>query len=361
MAAPGRAFARLATATAVLTVTLFGVGGLVRGTGSGLGCSAWPKCGPDRWLPYPNVQSIIEYAHRGVASIVIALVAIQAVAAWRGARGRRATFVASLLAVPLVLGQAALGGVVVLTELNPWWVTVHFAVAMTLVATIVVAAVDAWRPHIVEEGVAPRGFARLATVTAATTFLLLLVGTYVRATDSGLAFSDWPLMDGRLVPTLGGAATAMFLHRLVAAAAFLLVLWTCIRAWGQPRNVTLAGLAWGALILMVGQVIVGALQVVTRLASGTVALHVAMSAAIWAVLVALAIWARSLPSASASAWPCRGCSPTWWPACSSSSQSRSGSANTSRAAAIPRARWSALPCARWRCAWCSSALPTCCR
>ena len=298
--APTRGFARLATATAAATVTLFGVGGLVRGTGSGLGCSTWPKCGPDRWLPYPNVQSIIEYAHRGVAALVIALVAVQAVRAWRTARGRRTTLLASLLAVPLVLGQAALGGIVVLTDLNPWWVTVHFAVAMSLVAAVVVAAVDAWRPHVADAGVAPRGFARLALVTAGTTFLLLLVGTFVRATDSGLAFSDWPLMDGRLVPALGGAATAMFLHRVVAAVAFLLVLWTCIRAWGQPRNVTLAGLAWGALILMVGQVIVGALQVVTRLASGTVALHVAMSAAIWAVLVALAVWARSLPSASAS-------------------------------------------------------------
>ena len=68
-----RGFARLALATASLTVVLFGVGGLVRGTGSGLGCSHWPKCGPDRWLPYPNVESIIEYLHRGVAATVVVL------------------------------------------------------------------------------------------------------------------------------------------------------------------------------------------------------------------------------------------------------------------------------------------------
>ncbi|MFM8945073.1 MAG: heme o synthase [Actinomycetota bacterium] len=294
---PSRAFARLAAATAATTVTLFGVGGLVRGTGSGLGCSTWPKCGPDRWLPYPNAQSLIEYAHRSVAAVVITLVAIQAIAAWRSARARRTTLVASLLAVPLVLAQAGLGGVVVLTDLNPWWLTFHFAVAMSLVATVVVAAVDAWRLHVVDDDVAPRGFARLAAWTAGTTFLLLLVGTYVRATDSGLAFSDWPLMDGRLVPTLGGAATAMFLHRVVALAAFLLVLWTCIRAWMGERPRVLAALSWTALTLMVGQVLVGALQVVTRLAAGTVALHVAMSAAIWAVLVALAVWARGMRAA----------------------------------------------------------------
>ncbi|MFM7718793.1 MAG: heme o synthase [Actinomycetota bacterium] len=298
MASPGRPFARLATATAVLTVTLFGVGGLVRGTGSGLGCSTWPKCGPDRWLPYPNVESIIEYAHRGVATIVVTLIAAQALVAFRSHRGERTAFLASLLALPLVLGQAALGGVVVLAELDPWWVTAHFAVAMGLVATVVVAAVAARRATTTERPTAPAGFARLARTTAATTFLLLLVGTFVRATDAGLAFGDWPLMDGRIVPTLGGAATSMFLHRLVAAAAFLLVLWTFIRAMVAPRVPALARLSGAALALMVGQVVVGGLQVLTRLESWTVAAHVAMSAAIWALLVALAVVAADLPVAA---------------------------------------------------------------
>ena len=54
---------------------------------------------------------------------------------------------------------------------------------------------------------------------------LLLVGTYVRAKSAGLAFTDWPLMNGKLVPALGGAATAMFLHRVLAALVFVLVLY----------------------------------------------------------------------------------------------------------------------------------------
>ena len=75
-------------------------------------------------------------------------------------------------------------------------------------------------------------FPRLALLATGVTGALLLVGTYIRAKGPayGIAFTDWPLMDGRLVPTLGGVRTPMFLHRVLALTAFLLVLWTAIRA-----------------------------------------------------------------------------------------------------------------------------------
>lgn len=295
------AFARLALTTAGFTVALFGVGGLVRGTGSGLGCSTWPKCEPDSWLPSLTVESLIEYGHRSVAAVVGLLIVTQAWAAWRHHREDRLAFRASVAALPLVLVQGSLGGVVVHTELSPWWLTGHFAVGMSLLATVVIAAVAARRAaRGREDGPAPSGFARLARWTASAVLLLLLVGTYVRATRSGLAFRDWPLMDGRIVPMLGGPGDAMFLHRLVALAAFLLVLWTFVRAMVAPRVPILARLAGAALALMVGQVLVGAAQVWTLLTPWTVVLHVAMSAAIWAVVVALAAVAADMPSAAPS-------------------------------------------------------------
>jgi protoheme IX farnesyltransferase len=124
------------------------------------------------------------------------------------------------------------------------------------------------------------------------TFGALLVGTYVRATDSGLAFRDWPLMDGRLVPALGGAATAMFLHRVLAAASALLVLYVFIRTWSAPRNRPLSWLPAIALVLMVAQVLVGAANVWSELRPAAVTAHVALSAAIWATLVAMWVTAR---------------------------------------------------------------------
>jgi protoheme IX farnesyltransferase len=286
-------FQKLAIATASTTLLLFGVGGLVRASGSGLGCTSWPKCGPDRWLPYPTIESWVEYSHRFLAFVVVVLVGMQAFAAWRRHRGTTVVRL-SLIAVPLVLAQAVLGGIVVRTELDPWWVTAHFAFAMALLAVLVANAVEARyaeRPRV--RGIAPgRRVAALVGWTAVVTFGALVVGTYVRATDSGLAFRDWPLMDGRLVPALGGAATSMFLHRVFAALSALLVLYVFIRTWSAPRNRPLSRISAVALLLIVVQVLVGAANVWTGLRPAAVTAHVALSAAIWATLVAMWVTAR---------------------------------------------------------------------
>ncbi len=285
-------FQKLALATAATTVALFSVGGLVRGTGSGLGCSAWPACEPGRLFPSGTIHSLIEFSHRLLALAVILLASTTAVMAWLRHRGDRAILWSALAAVPLVLGQAVVGAIVVRTDLDPGWVTAHFALALTLVADVVVLAVLATAPRARPEPERSR-FAGLALVTAGFTACLLLVGTYVRASGSQLVFTDWPLMDGRLVPTLGGAATAMFLHRVLAAASLLLVLWLAIRARTlSRRHRDLAALSILGLALFVAQVMVGAANVWTRLRPWAVVLHVALSVLIWATLVALATLAR---------------------------------------------------------------------
>ncbi|MEX0991109.1 MAG: heme o synthase [Actinomycetota bacterium] len=286
-------FQKLTIANAATTILLFSVGGLVRGSGSGLGCSDWPHCGPGRLLPYPNLQSYIESSHRLMVIVVTALIAATLLVALKKHRRTPRILWPAILALPLVLAQAGIGGVVVLTELDPWWVSVHFALAMALVADVVYLAVMSFLP---ERPAARRSpFARLAFATALITGALLVVGTFVRASNAGLAFTDWPLMDGRLVPTLGGIATPMFLHRVLAAAALLLVLWMTIRARTMAdRSKPLVVLSTLAAILFGTQILIGAANVWTRLAPLWVVLHVAGSVLIWATLVALAAAARTL-------------------------------------------------------------------
>jgi protoheme IX farnesyltransferase len=285
-------FQRLAVATAVSTIVLFAVGGLVRGTGSGLGCDTWPECSPGRLFPSGTGHSLIEFSHRFLVFVTTILVVLTAVFAWRDRVRYRALVAPAIAAVPLVLAQAVLGGIVVKTGLNAWWVTVHFAVALMFVADVVFVAVMSI--CLVRRGPMPEGqtrdsgFAHLTLFTTVTTFALLFVGTVVRAKNVGLAFTDWPLMNGRLVPALGGAATTMFLHRVLAALVFVLVLYVMVRARTMTARVRdLVRFSTLLAALFVAQIVVGAAQVWTRLKPWPVVGHVALSVLIWATLVVL--------------------------------------------------------------------------
>jgi len=289
-----RRFRTLAVSSAATTLALIAWGGLVRATNSGDGCPDWPRCF-GRWIPPLRYHALIEYTHRSLVVVSTALVVVQALVAVRRLREHPRLVWPSVAAVPLILAQAVLGGIVVNTGLNPAWITVHFAVAMLVLAVLVYVLVVAYGPELPTLG--DRGFAGLALWTAIATYVLLLVGTYVRARDAGVVFQDWPLMNGRLVPTLGGAATVMFLHRVVAAVVTLLVVWTAIRVRTVPqRPRVLVGLATLLLLLYLAQVLVGAANVWTGLRSWARASHVALAALIWAVAVALAAASRRAPA-----------------------------------------------------------------
>src|SRR5262245_18495148 len=101
------------------------------------------------------------------------------------------------------------------------------------------------------------------------------------------------MMDGRLVPTLGGIDTLMFVHRLLAAAVLLLVIWLALRARtlvNRSRDrVVLSTIALG---LYLAQILVGAANVWSRLSAAAVTAHVVLAALIWGVLVAIATVSR---------------------------------------------------------------------
>ena len=308
-------FQKLALATAAITVVLFAVGGLVRGSGSGLGCSTWPLCTPGHLFPSGNIHSLIEFSHRFLVFCTTVLVAITGYLAWRDHRDESAILRPALIAIPLVLAQAVVGGLVVNHELDPLWVTGHFVVALAFVADVILLAVRSFAtPSASETGRAPDGgFARLALAIAVATGALLLAGTWVRVRDftDGLAFTDWPLANGKLVPALGGVATATFVHRVLSAFVFVFVVYAVVRARTMTRrHRPLVRLTTLTLALFVAQIMVGAAQVWTRLKPWAVVLHVGMSVLIWASVVTLAVIARSPRQQAEPALQLEGSSPT---------------------------------------------------
>src|SRR5438477_10448241 len=187
--------ARLSLLTTVLTLLAVTAGGLVRATGSGKGCPGWPRC-YGRWIPPADHHAIIEMSHRYLvsASIWAALAVCVSVLLWH--RRDRFTLRLGLAIVPLFIAQAALGAYVVGRELVWWSVVSHLALAMILMATLIVLTVHLVSPL---SGTTGTALTRLVAVTAGATYALLLLGSTVTGKGAGLAFKDWPLMNGRAV------------------------------------------------------------------------------------------------------------------------------------------------------------------
>ncbi len=123
---------RLALASLIANVLIVVTGGAVRLTGSGLGCPTWPSCTEDSLTPTPEyaAHGVIEFANRQLTFVLSAVVLATLVVA---VLARRQVRLAALVAAGIP-AQAVLGGITVLTGLNPWTVAAHFLLSMVIIA-----------------------------------------------------------------------------------------------------------------------------------------------------------------------------------------------------------------------------------
>src|SRR4051812_24546222 len=291
--------AKLSLVTTVLTFLAVTAGGLVRATGSGLGCPGWPKC-YGRWIPPANAHSIIEMTHRYLVSLSIyaAVAVLVSILIWH--RRERFTLALGLAIVPLFIAQAALGAYVVGRELIWWSVVAHLALAMVLMATLIVLTVHLSAGPPVEHS--DHSFTKLVAATAGATYVLLLLGSTVTGKGAGLAYKDWPLMNGSAFPAnVHHLLPALqFSHPVVAAAVGILAAVVVVRAWRTgPGAVRRLGVLLGTLFGV--EILIGGVNVFSRLHSASVTTHLALGAAIFGTLVALyAVARRTTATAAAS-------------------------------------------------------------
>ena len=289
-----KAFRALSVATALVTYALVVLGGVVRVSGSGLGCPDWPLC-HGRLLPPLDVHAIIEYSHRTTASLTSTLVVLTAVVAWVAWRRRRDIVIPATVALVLLVVQVVLGAITVRLELPPMIVLAHLATAMALLAAVCVTAVAAIVPRTAIP--ADRGLVRLARTAAGGTYLLILSGSLVVGSGASGSCSAWPLCGGGFSLAFDGYPAIQLLHRGLAAAVGLLIIVSLLALLNRYREqravratvaLTLAALAF--------QVAVGAAVVTLHLPAALRGLHLALASAVWAGTVVLSVLADRLPA-----------------------------------------------------------------
>jgi cytochrome c oxidase assembly protein subunit 15 len=171
-----------AWASVVANIGIVVTGGVVRLTGSGLGCPTWPRCTEESLTPHGayDVHSAIEFGNRMLTWVLVAVAVGTFAAALQS--GRRDLVKLSVVIALGIPAQAVIGGITVLTDLNPWIVSLHLLCSMAIigVAVLFLHRVDHPGPVAVARGGPVVG---LGWATFAAAWAVLYVGTVV--TGSG--------------------------------------------------------------------------------------------------------------------------------------------------------------------------------
>ena len=277
-----RAFRALAIVTAVCAYFQIALGGVVRVSGSGLGCqNQWPLCNGHLY-PAFEVHSVIEYAHRTFGALTSTLMLLTAVAAWVVFRRRRPVVAyLATAALAVVALEIPLGALVVFKDLAGFLVLAHLAVAMAILGLLVATAVLSFPAPAVQPS---RAYTRLAAAMAAAVYVLLLTGATVVAGRADDGCHAWPLCGNGFQPDFSGVNAITMTHRIFAALAGLLilhVLTTALRRWrAVPGLAVTAALALVAFLIQGFVIGVGA--ALTHDNAVFNGLHVATATAVWA-------------------------------------------------------------------------------
>lgn len=273
----------LAAVLAVGTVLLIAKGGLVHSAGAGLSVPDWPTTYGENMFTYPIEKwtggIVYEHGHRLIASGIGVLTIAVMVMIWMY-DDRRWLRVLGMAALVAVIVQGVLGGLTVLMQLPTAVSVSHAMLAQAfMIATMLIAAATApgWNRVKQPESVAANdGLRRLLLATVLFTFVQIMLGAITRHTYSGMAITDFPLNNGKVIPDFTHFGVMIqFAHRVGAVILTAMIFTQGIRIL---RNKALSALRWPALLsiaMVTVQFLLGATVIWTREAIVPNTLHVA--------------------------------------------------------------------------------------
>jgi heme A synthase len=317
-------FRRLLIATILATFALIIIGGVVRVSDSGLGCGpegsgthGWPLCG-GRVLPFLQEHQVIEFSHRVVATIVVLLIIGLAYIAFRRLRDHRWLVRGVVAAAILVILQAGLGGLTVEHGLHTALVAAHLGLAMLLLGLLITLR------RLTQEGerAAPLDASRALRITAVIATVLVLAtivaggvvaGTEEEGTPSQPVIgahlacgTEFPTCLGKFMPfSYGRLVDIQLTHRLFMYLTAIAIL--AMTAIAVRRRVVLPPNGNRAFLLipllLVGQILLGAINVWEGKHPGLVVAHLTLATILWGTVVYAATSLIEVPETSRAARP----------------------------------------------------------
>ncbi|MFM7501283.1 MAG: COX15/CtaA family protein [Actinomycetota bacterium] len=274
-----KALLKLSTLMVFTQSAIVFTGALVRITGSGLGCSTWPECTPGSYTPTPDqpeapLHAWIEFGNRLLTFVLlINALALMFTILKSGKRELRKLGALQILGI---LAQGVLGGITVLTALNPATVAVHFLLSIILIAGALSLRQRAHGKSPIEITLIPL-VSKLIWLHLLLTALVIVAGTIV--TGSGPHAGDSAAERFNL-----DSRTMAWIHAdlVIALLGVSIALLIAVRLGltGQARQI-LSGRIQIVLIVALAQGGIGYIQYFTKLPEALVAAHIIGSIAVW--------------------------------------------------------------------------------
>lgn len=295
---------RILLLNVVAQVGLVVTGGLVRLTGSGLGCPTWPECTSGSFVPLANqpqgFHRFIEFGNRTLTGVLVVIAGAALLAVTRGWWGRWVGRPGPRVRMPLVwllggvvvgiVGQAVVGGLTVLYGLNPWFVAAHFLLSMAIIAASYLALVRAGEPRDGAVVVTVRPELRLvARGVVALAGLVLVIGTVV--TGSGPHSGD----PNAVVRFALDPRVVAWLHAdvVIAFTGLTLAFWLGARLSDAPPVARRHSLTLLALCAVQGTI--GYAQYFSGLPIPLVSLHMLGACLVWIAAWSVLVATRARP------------------------------------------------------------------
>lgn len=315
----------LAGTIAAIIVTI--VGGVVRITGSGLGCPDWPLC-HGQIIPPWRFDAWMEFSHRVAAGMTGILIMVLSVIAWTKRRDDDLlTWVPALLMPVLLIPQSILGAVIVWLELpadaSPG-VMLHLGIALIIIACMLVPFVALLVGQQQQSSPTPtdptidqhaRRYRTFVFGTTLASWLLILTGGMVAGYHAIFSCIGFPECNGALIPLEGGIGVLIqMIHRITAAVVSILLIMVIWKTWTiRSKNPSLFRTAIVAGVLLTAQIVVAAIIVLLWFPSSLAlfrTLHLAFATGLWCTMVALSVQAYRRPSVVLAAIPQASTSPS---------------------------------------------------
>ncbi len=248
-------------------------GGAVRVTGSGLGCPTWPACPPGSYTPVPGqaegaLHAWIEFGNRLLTFALLFAALATVIAIFRA--GRRDLRFLGATQVLGILGQGVLGGITVLTDLNPLAVGSHLLLSILLIAAATSLHSRRHHPYVRTSSSQVR-ISRLSLAHINVAFVAITIGTLVTGSGPHAGDVDAPRLDFAITT----------ITRFHSASVWLLMGLTLIFLFSKSLNFETKRWLRIFLVLAIAQGGLGYIQYFLGVPEGLVVLHLLGSVLVW--------------------------------------------------------------------------------